>query len=328
MNKINLRLLKSGIIYCLSILIIFIVSACNRLNKTIIIGGVSSTSDLINKNKINNLADLLTKELPNLKFKAKETSNYNEAITKICDHKWDLSFAFSPLVASQVQNCNTTPLHLAFVYVNKRKNANSYFVGFFTKKDSKINSLDDIEGKSLALKQKYSASGFYIPLFMIYGKTLSKVGFLGTESEVARNVFIGNYDVGVTSMNNEKNMAFGQMNNELKLIGRSQDIPGGSLLVSNHLKERIGEKDFHKLLQTLKKKSIYEQVPKLRTKDGHAYLYHPGYPPPVYEDVFDSIIEKVDNIEDCYLETPAKVFDCSEDTSSQNREIKSIIPEK
>lgn len=322
MNKINLRLSKLFIRHFLYLLILFIVSACSRSNKTIVIGGVLSTSDLINQNKINNLAELLEAELPNLKFKANETSNYNEAITKICEHKWDLSFAFSPLVASQAQTCNTTPLHLAFVYVNRDENADSYFVGFFSKKDSNINSLNDIEGKSLALKQKYSASGFYIPLFMIYGKTLSKVGFLGTESAVARNVFIGNYDVGVTSMNNEKNMAFGKMNNELKLIGRSQDIPGGSLLVSNHLKERLGEKDFHKLLQTLKKKSIYEKAPKLRTKDGYAYLYHPGYPPPVYEDVFDSIIKKVDSIKDCYLETPAKVFDCSENKSSQNIKIK------
>ena len=83
---------------------------------------------------------------------------------------------------------------------------------------------------------------------MLYGKTLSKVGFLGTENEVARNVLNGNYDVGVTAMNNDSIMAFGKLNQDLKLIARSQNIPGGALLISDKLENRIGSKNYNSLL--------------------------------------------------------------------------------
>ncbi|WP_036481470.1 hypothetical protein [Myxosarcina sp. GI1] len=77
-------------------------------------------------------------------------------------------------------------------------------------------------------------------------------------------------------------MAFGKINNELKLIGKSKNIPGVALLVSNRLKEKLGDRVYERLLQTLKKESVYERAPKLNTKDGDAYLHHPGYLPPNY----------------------------------------------
>ena len=285
------------------------------LNSNVTIGAVLSTSNVVNFDKVDRLGELLNSELPGLSFKGDETSNYAEAIAKICRHDWDLSLAFSPIVASRALECGHTALHPAFVYEQKPLDKNTYFVGFIVKKDSDLNSLEDIEGKSLALKQRHSASGFYIPLSMLYGKTLAKVGFLGTENEVARNVLNGNYDVGVTAMNNESIVAFGKLNQNLKLIARSEDIPGGALLVSNKLAEKIGSKNYNSLIETLKQESIYQQAPKINTKDGDAYLYHPKYPSPIYQDFFKSITSKIDSIGDCYLNTPAQIFDCHADTT-------------
>ena len=252
--------------------------------------------------------------MPKLKFEGDEISNYEEAISKVCRHEWDLSFAFSPIVASRALECGHTALHPAFVYEQKPLDQNTYFVGFFVRKDSDLDSLDDIAGKSLALKQRHSASGFYMPLSMLYGKTLAKVGFLGTENEVARNVLNGNYDVGVTAMNNDSVMAFGKLNQNLKLIAKSKDIPGGALLVSDRLEAKLGSQNYNSLLSVLERESIYKAAPKIRTKDGDAYLYHPKYPVPIYKDFFSSITNKVDSIGDCYLNTPAYIFDCDSKT--------------
>ena len=70
-----------------------------------------------------------------------------EAINKICQHKWDLSFAFSPIVAARALECGHTALYPAFIYEQKPFNNNTYFVGFIAKKDSELNSLEDIQGK-------------------------------------------------------------------------------------------------------------------------------------------------------------------------------------
>ena len=287
------------------------------LSTEVTIGAVLSTSNIVNLNKINQLGDLLNSELPKLRFTGEEISNYKEAIEKICNDEWDLSFAFSPLVASRALECDHTALHPAFVYEQKPLNENTYFVGFIAKKDSQLNSLEDIKGKSLALKQRHSASGFYVPLSMLYGKTLAKVGFLGTENEVARNVLNGNYDVGVTAMNNDFVMAFGKLNDNLKLIARSRDIPGGALLISNKLEAKLGSENYNDLLEALEQESVYKKAPKITTKDGDAYLYHPKYPIPVYKDFFTAIVNKVDSIGDCYLKTPAQIFDCRTETNME-----------
>lgn len=322
LDRINLlnypKLLLSLLTFCS-----FLVASCSSniadgdlkaLDTNVTIGAVLSTSNVVNVNKVNQLGELLNSELSELKFKGDEISNYEEAIEKICRHEWDLSFAFSPIVASRSLECGHTALHPAFVYEQKPLDQNTYFVGFFARKDSELNSLDDIAGKSLALKQRHSASGFYMPLSMLYGKTLDKVGFLGTENEVARNVLNGNYDVGVTAMNNDSVMAFGKLNQNLKLIARSKDIPGGALLVSDRLEAKLGSQNYNSLLSVLKQESVYKLAPKLNTKDGDAYLYHPKYPVPVYKDFFDSITSRVDSIGDCYLNTPAYIFDCRQET--------------
>ena len=323
-NKIAGLKSYSKILLFLLISCTCLIKSCSRnkininnkpLSTEVTIGAVLSTSNVVNLNKIDRLGELLNSELPQLRFTGDEISNYKEAIEKICNDEWDLSFAFSPLVASRaLKECDQTALHPAFVYEQKPLNENTYFVGFIAKKDSQVNSLEDMEGKSLALKQRHSASGFYMPLSMLYGKTLAKVGFLGTENDVARNVLNGNYDVGVTAMNNDSVMAYGKLNDNLKLIARSEDIPGGALLISNKLEAKLGSKNYDALLKALEQESVYKEAPKIITKDGDAYLYHPKYPIPVYKDFFTSIVNKVDSIGNCYLKTPAQIFDCRTET--------------
>ena len=323
-NKLANLKLYSKLFLPLLILCTCLIESCSKdkvdvddksLSTEVTIGAVLSTSNVVNLNKIDRLGELLNNELPKLRFTGDEISNYEEAIEKICNDEWDLSFAFSPLVASRaLEECDHTVLHPAFVYEQKPLNENTYFMGFIAKKDSQINSLEDIEGKSLALKQRHSASGFYVPLSMLYGKTLAKVGFLGTENDVARNVLYGNYDVGVTAMNNDSVMAYGKLNDRLKLIAKSRPIPGGALLISNKLEEKLGSKNYDALLKALEQESVYQEAPKITTKDGDAYLYHPKYPIPEYKDFFTSIVNKVDSIGDCYLKTPAQIFDCRTET--------------
>lgn len=71
---------------------------------------------------------------------------------------------------------------------------------FVTLKDSPIRTLQDLQGKTVALGQLGSATGYYLPLYNLYGLTLAEVLSAPTPKTVMAWVAEGKAIAGAVSM--------------------------------------------------------------------------------------------------------------------------------
>jgi phosphonate transport system substrate-binding protein len=101
--------------------------------------------------------------------------NENKALERIQNRAWTLVFAPPGLAAIAISRYQYTPLFpLAGV-----QNLRSVFV---VREDSDIQKVAAIAGKSVALGQPGSATGYYLPLFNVYGLALSELVLSPTPS--------------------------------------------------------------------------------------------------------------------------------------------------
>lgn len=117
--------------------------------------------DLTNKDiqKFSLLAKYLEENnTQNLKFDIKFTNSHDDAINKINNSEVDIFIdSLSPTLNIKKQTS------LRIVSKNWKEGREGYRTIIYTKKDSKINSIEQLNGKKIALEDKYSTSGFYIP---------------------------------------------------------------------------------------------------------------------------------------------------------------------
>ncbi len=149
----------------------------------------------------------------------------------------------------------------------KRKKGNLFYsTVFFTRKDSGINNIDQLIGKSLAFEDKGSTSAYFVPaselirrqlplLFMSRPREnppVSKIGFSfsGSEINTASWVHIGIADVGVISnldWETKEKMPL-KLKKDLKIIHRTKLFPRGVELVRKELPLPIKHRLKHTLL--------------------------------------------------------------------------------
>jgi phosphonate transport system substrate-binding protein len=236
------------------------------------------------------------------------TTDYQEAKKRICSGEWQLTFALSPLVTAQALDCGQKPL---YQLLGSRSYQAAYFVrgnGTLTNiKGSKQEILRQLEGKTLALNQVGSASGFYVPLYELYGRKFKKIALLGNYDTIKAKVQSGEFDVGVAPLTTiTGDVDFPQ--NTFRVLTTSFDIPEGALLMDSKLDPVLSEK----LIEILKSKDVYSKVKAPDQKNRvltNYLLYDPSAPLPSYE-LFKPIKSKIDAIGDCYKRIPAIVDKC------------------
>ncbi|MBW4687535.1 MAG: phosphate/phosphite/phosphonate ABC transporter substrate-binding protein [Komarekiella atlantica HA4396-MV6] len=119
--------------------------------------------------------------------------NENKAIENLEARAWSLVFAPPGLAAIAIARYQYVPLFPLLGVSNLR----SILV---VRKDNPIQDLKQLQGQIVALGQPGSATGYYLPLYNLYGLTLAEVLFAPTPKTVLEFVTQGKATAGAVSI--------------------------------------------------------------------------------------------------------------------------------
>ena len=157
--------------------------------------------------------------------------------------------------------------------------------------DSPIEKIPDLANKTIALGQIGSAAGYYVPLYDLYGLTLSEIRFAPTPKTALQLLEEGSVDAVALSEKNFEIYRRQFSGEKFKIIHKSRWIPPGVVLLSPTV-ERNREKQIRQFMS---------EAPANITSDA-------GYIPNVkvtgYKQ-FIQLIKKVQPLEARAKETPA-----------------------
>lgn len=131
-------------------------------------------------------------EKTGLLVRLEPTFNENKALERIRSRAWSLVFAPPGLAAIAISQAQYQPL-FPLEGIN---NLRSIIVVL---KDSPIQNLKQLGGKTVALGQPGSATGFYLPIYNLYGLTLAEMLLAPTPKTVLEWVANGTADAGALS---------------------------------------------------------------------------------------------------------------------------------
>lgn len=120
------------------------------------------------------------------------TFNENKALERIRSKAWTLVFAPPGLAAIAISQQQYRPLFPLEGVTNLR----SILV---VRQDSPLRNFNQLEGKTLALGQPGSATGFYFPIYNLYGLTLAEILLAPTPEAVLSWVADGKAAAGALS---------------------------------------------------------------------------------------------------------------------------------
>ncbi|MBR3369561.1 MAG: phosphate/phosphite/phosphonate ABC transporter substrate-binding protein [Rhodobacteraceae bacterium] len=146
------------------------------------------------------------------------------------------------------------------IFVTKEADGSlGYIAAIYTRSDTDIHSLEDMEGHSLAYADPNSASGYLIPRFelrragIVEEEFFSRTGFGGGHEQAVIAVLQGQYDAGVTWASGQGDPAEGYTRGNLKrmidnglldmadlrIIWESPIIPNGPIVIRQALPQEV-----------------------------------------------------------------------------------------
>lgn len=154
------------------------------------------------------------------------TYNESKALERIAARAWSLVFAPPGLAAIAMSQYQYT----ALVPLAGIDNLRSILV---VKQDSPYQDLKSLSGKKVALGQPGSATGYYYPIFNLYGTTLAEVIISATPKAILTAVADGTADAGALSVQEFNNYRTTIPQAEFRvLFTDTHKVPMGVLLVS------------------------------------------------------------------------------------------------
>jgi len=151
---------------------------------------------------------------------------YQEAKNRIAKKQWDIAFTLSPIISVAAKDNGYT--FAALMFPDKPY----YQSALYVSADSPIQSLNDITSSTvIALGGFNSASSFYMPVYELYGKTLTvDMGHRG--QDIREMVRTRKADLGAGALGDTVNN-----DPDIRIIHLSRDIPGSGVYLSPELSE-------------------------------------------------------------------------------------------
>ncbi len=160
------------------------------------------------------------------------TFNENKALERIQSQAWLLIFAPPGLAAIAISQYNYTPL-LPLEGIN---NLRSIIV---VKSNSPYQNLQSLTNKIVALGQPGSATGYYLPIFNLYGLLLAEISFLPTPKAVLEAVADDRAAAGALSLDEFERYKKQIDKAEFRILFTDpHNIPSGGILISPNVTEK------------------------------------------------------------------------------------------
>ncbi|MBV6626083.1 MAG: PhnD/SsuA/transferrin family substrate-binding protein [Rivularia sp. (in: Bacteria)] len=269
---------------------LFAIAACTTeppINRRLVIGVITYGQG---KQTIERFKDFHKYLSDKMKAMIEIEPAFNEriAIERMKRKSWSLVFATPGLAAigiDKYQYWTMFPLQLG-------SNSRSIIV---VNQGSGLNKLQDLQGKRVALGQQGSATGYYLPLFNLYGLTLASVKFAATPLSALEWLSAGEVDAAALSLT-EFNLYRTKLNaSRFKILFRdSHQVPSGSLLCSPLVERKRAD-----LIRNHLKKAPTSLIQETR--------YIPNASPPDYKYMI-SVVERVNTISQNVDSKPVRLF--------------------
>ena len=211
---------------------------------------------------------------------------YNEiqALEQIQRQRWSLVFAPPGLAAIAIKDEQYVPLFRLEGLGSRERSV------IVVRKNSPIKNLVDLSNKKIALGQPGSATGYYLPLYDLYGLTLAQVSFAPTPREVLRSLEEGTVDAGALSEAEFQTYRF-EFETNFRILRKSRLIPPGLVILSPRI-ERNQQENISQVMGN---------APASIVSDA-GYIAEAQIPE--YEE-FIKLVEKVQPLEKKVHQTPA-----------------------
>ncbi len=209
---------------------------------------------------------------------------YQKIQSKIAKKESDIVFTHSPINSWLAKKNGYTWLG------SQNYSTSAYYRSvLFVRADSPIQSIADIKGTTrLVLGHVGTASMFYIPVYDLYGKSLS-VTLVNSYGEIQELVRTGNADVGAAIESDIEKKP------EFRIIHHSRAIPVAGVFIS----PKLSESDRNQI------KQIFRQAPiDTMAKVGYQNIAEPNY------DYLGQISRKTEEIRKCanFNKNPVQFF--------------------
>ena len=231
----------------LLIIIIFTLTACDRPTETRInkysVGVVTYGQ---NDKSLQKYADFKNYMGNRLNGFIELEPAYNEvrALDQIENKKWDLVFAPPGLSAIAISRYNYEPL----VPLEGRDKSRSVII---SKQTATFQKLKDLRGETLALGQKGSAAGYYLPIYNLYGLNFKEVVYAPTPQDILQWLDKEIVTVGALSLADYNQLKRDFKPNTFKVVYLDKhDVPPGAILISDRLERNQQEQIRLALVET------------------------------------------------------------------------------
>ncbi|WP_066426893.1 phosphate/phosphite/phosphonate ABC transporter substrate-binding protein [Anabaena sp. 4-3] len=216
------------------------------------------------------------------------TFNENKAIERLQAQAWSLVFAPPGLAAIAIARSQYIPIFPLVGVSNLR----SIIV---VRKDNPIRELKQLQGKTVALGQPGSATGYYLPLYNLYGLTLGEIMFAPTPKTLLEWVADGKATAGAVSLA-EFNLYSSQLSQTQFHILHTDPhyVPPGVVLISPTIKSDRVE-------------SIRKAMSEFAGVSAQEVGYVPNGKVPDYQYMI-SVVERVKLIADQLQNQPVQLF--------------------
>ena len=188
--------LKNIYLRCILLIIIFTLVACNRSEEVTIgkytVGVVDYGENKKFLQQYANFKKYLGTQL-NSFIELEPAYNEVRALQQISSKEWDLVIAPPGLAAIAISRYN----YEAFIPLEGREETFSVIV---TKQKFPFQKRQDLGGKTIALGQKGSATGYYLPIYNLYGLKFRKVLYAPTPQDILQWLNNGEATVGALSL--------------------------------------------------------------------------------------------------------------------------------
>lgn len=270
--------------------IFFILGGCQSASSPpgrLSIGVVSFGESERSIEQYDQLKNYLGQELKSL-IELEPTYNEIKALEQIERKTWDIVFAPPGLAAIAISQSKYIPIFPLEGTLETRS-------VIIVLQDSPITKLPQLEGKSLALGQLGSATGYYLPIFNLYGLTLANIRFAATPKVVLEWIAQQEVNAGAMSLAEYNRYRSNFSNFRFRVLyADSHQVPNGAVLISPNLTPE-------------QQKQIQEVLSDVSAAIASSAGYIPNAAPPDYEYLIQ-VVARVRQIAERVKQQPAPLY--------------------